>query len=121
MSKPKITTEFSRYSDPDLLAKVDEIYDSLTSNLNFPTPTPALIIVNTLASDFRLCLTNAASHDKVDVSIKNQKRELLESTLINLGLYVQANGKDDESILLSSGYDLQKPKAPIGLLDKPEN
>ena len=38
-----------------------------------------------------------------------------------LGTYVQLNCKNDLAILLSSGFEAAKPKAPVGMLLKPEN
>lgn len=121
MSKPKILTGFSRYSDPDVLVKAKEINSHMANNVNFANPIPTLADLTVLITAFELSLANAASGSKLETSLKNQKRDLLEEGLTNLAFYVQANGKNDEAILLSSGFEMQKSKTPIGILPKPEN
>ncbi len=121
MTTFKVLIGFSRYSGPDLTVKTDSIIDHMTGNANFPTPQPTIIQLTAAGSDFKVALAAADSGSKTDTANKNQKREVLENILRDLGLYVQLNGKNEETILLSSGYDLQKSKTHIGTLAKPEN
>lgn len=121
MPKSKILTGFTRYSDPDVLVKAREIVSHMTNNVNFVTPVPTLADLTLLITNYETSLSAAASGSKLDTSVKNQKRDLMEESLTNLAYYVQANGKNDEAILLSSGFELQKSKTPVGILPKPEN
>jgi hypothetical protein len=121
MSKPKILVGFTRYSDSALIVKAQEIITHMTNNPRFSKPVPAIADITKNCADFEASVAIAQSGSKTDTAIKNQKREVLENALGNLGLYVQANGNNDESTLLSSGFDLKKDKSPVGTLPKPEN
>ncbi len=47
--------------------------------------------------------------------------DFLAEKLKLLGLYVQANCNNNEVVALSSGYDIQKARKPVGILAKPTN
>lgn len=121
MTKFKILTGFTKFTDSGLLVKAKIIRSGMEKNVNYPDPSPPLTDVAVAITDYENSLSNSGSGGKLDTAVKEQKRTVLENLLTNLGLYVQANGKNDESILLSSGYDLQKQRTPVGMLAKPEN
>lgn len=120
MSKPKITTGFSRYHKTELDVKAKFIVDSLTNNPHFVTPVPSLAEVTAATTAYMVALSNAEGGGKSQLAIRNQTRDNLETMLEKLALYVEAYGKNDEVILLSSGFSLAKGFSPIGILTKPE-
>lgn len=121
MTNPKVATGFSRLKDLELALKAKYILSSLTGNANFATPTPSLRDIDEAIKNFETALGKAVSGTKSDTAAKNAMRAVLEENLTNLGLYVQLNGKNEESILLSSGFDLQKSRTSVGVLAKPDN
>lgn len=121
MKTYKISLDFSPYSDPDLIVKALAIITSMTGNTNYATPVPTIAIVTTSNSTFQTAVSKADIGTQNDRIARDQKRDILVANLVALGLYVQANGKNDPLVLASSGYDLHKDKAPIGVLPKPEN
>ncbi|MBB2147086.1 hypothetical protein GM921_16395 [Pedobacter sp. LMG 31464] len=120
MSKPKIITGFKRYNHTELDVKAKFIVDSMTDNANFVTPIPSLADVTAATTNYIEALSNAEGGGKSQMAIRNQTRKILEGLLDKLALYVEAYGKDDEVILLSSGFSLAKGYSPIGILPKPE-
>jgi len=121
MRKYKVLTGISRYSDPDVVVKAKKVNSCMEKNVNYPSPTPTLSELTGHIDVFETSLTDAANGSVLSTAIKNQKRELLDVCLTNLAYFVQANGKNDHAILLSSGFDLQKSRTPVGILPKPEN
>jgi hypothetical protein len=119
MNKPKIIKGFDRYRDTELDVKAKFIVDSMTDNPNFTTPVPALADVTAATTAYIAALSNAESGGKSQLAIKNQARLQLEELLNKLALYVEAYGKSDEVILLSSGFNLAKTVTPVGILPKP--
>ncbi len=121
MTNPRISTSFSKLSDSNLLLKGTYIHTNMTGNVNFTTPTPTLPELKVGIDNFNNSLNNSVEGNKADTALKNQYRNELIDLLNNAGLYVQLYGKNNENILLSSGFDLQKAKSSIGALPKAQN
>ncbi|MFZ4798600.1 MAG: fibronectin type III domain-containing protein [Bacteroidia bacterium] len=121
MKKSKIITGFTKFTDPELDVVGQRIVTKMTGNPNFATPTPTLKEVDDAKTAYETALTTAANGNTNDTDIKNKKRSVLEDLLHRLGLYVELTANGDEAILFSSGFDLQKEKAAVGVLPKPEN
>ena len=120
MSTTKVLIGFSNYKDTDLDQKAQHILQSLTGNANFPAPTPTLADLQTAITAYSNALAKAMDGSKQDTVLKNQARVTLEELLHNLGMYVQMNSHNDPAIMLSSGFDVSKAPAPIGVLPKPD-
>lgn len=121
MSIVKVIVSFSRLRDDDLDTKSQVIINSLTGNVDFPNPVPSLAEVTASRNAYVAALTANETGGKQETLRKNLARKDLEKLLGLLGLYVQANCKDSELIALSSGFEIQKSRAPIGILAKPSN
>ena len=121
MGTLRVRISFRNYKDTDLEQKAQHVMQCMTGNANFINPTPTLAEVQACIDKYAIALGNVVDGSKQDTAIKNQARVSLESLLHNLGLYVQLNSKDDEAIMLSSGFDLSKTPTPIGVLPKPAN
>lgn len=94
----------------------------MTGNTSFPTPDPALTEVTTANNDFATALANAADGGITLTAIKNDKRAALVALLRDLANYVQVACNGDLTVLLSSGFPIQKPQRnPIGVLPAPVN
>ncbi len=121
MSLVKVIVSFSRLRDDDLDTKSQVIINSLTGNTDFPNPVPTLAEIAASREAYVDALTANETGGKQETLRKNLARKDLEKQLGLLGLYVQANCKENELIALSSGFDIQKSRAPIGILAKPNN
>lgn len=109
-------------SDARLVTDTQTILTSMTGNASYPTPDPALAAVTTALNDFTTALANAADGGITLTAIKNDKRAALVAVLRDLANYVQVACNGDLTVLLSSGFPIQKPQRnPIGVLPAPVN
>lgn len=111
----RIKLNFSRYTDANFLAKARHILAKLTGNANFPSPTPTLVALSDSIDAFSLKFTAALELGKDNVADKNKARVELNDLLVELGLYVMFVANGDETILISSGYDLAKDPSLVSL------
>ncbi len=120
-AEAKITTGFSRFSDPDFGNKASGIQIAMTGNADYPNPIPTMADVGTQVTDFLNKLSVAQSRDRNAIAAKNQARLLLTDTLKTLGNYVTLTANGDRQMLISSGFDLNKLGEPVPPLKKPKN
>jgi hypothetical protein len=106
MAKFKTNKDFSKYSDLEVVEKIDVVIVKLTGNPNFVTPSPTLIVLTTLRNEYYDAIIAASSGGPALVAAKNEKRAEVEAALYNEGVYVDLNGLNTESIMLSSGFDV---------------
>src|SRR5438045_2351027 len=108
-------------SDALLVTGAQTVVNSLTSNPDYPTPTPTLATVTTALNAFTVAIADAATGGKEQTAIKIAKRAELVSLLRQLASYVGVNCGGDMAKLLSSGFPTQKPnRTPIGVLPTPD-
>jgi hypothetical protein len=110
MSKVKMAV--SRLSVPELIERTREITTSMTGNVNFTTPSPALTVVDTAADDTEVAYNESRGRDKDKIAIMRLRRKALLQLLVQLAGYVQQASGNDEEKILSSGFDVMAPKTP---------
>lgn len=117
----KVLKDFSTnsYSDSELIIKAGSIRECMTDNASFPDPSPTLAQLKDATDNFNAALVKAESGTKADKAAKNQMRETLEALLQLMADYVQRISKGDETLILSSGFDVQKKSSTVGPLEKP--
>jgi len=113
MKTPKISLSFSRYSDADLLAKAQLILSKMTGNASLPDPVPSLGNLEDFIDSYSTALTAAMKLGTDNVALKNAARLALENSLKELGRWVTFTANGNVTILLSSGYDLNKMPEPV--------
>lgn len=96
----------------------------MAGNAAFPTPDPAAAVYDPLLTTFSTKL--AAVQSLVDsltqaVSEKNAARAALEAATIKRGNYVENASGGVEATILSAGFEVRAPGAPIGELPAPQN
>ncbi|MEJ8843445.1 fibronectin type III domain-containing protein [Lacibacter sp. H375] len=115
----KSISNFSKLSDGNLESKTHSIISSMTGNANFPTPVPALAVLQTAADAYTAALVKAGAGNRADVADKNAKRETLLNLLRSLCTYVNLTANGDAAMLLTSGFDISKDPQP-SVITKPE-
>jgi hypothetical protein len=96
----------------------------VTGNASYPTPSPTLAAVTASLNTFTAAVNAAISNGGgVALTIaKNARRAELVVLIRELASYVQVTCKGDMTVLLSSGFPIQKPvRNPIGQLPVPSN
>jgi len=111
----------SKFSDEALVTKAQVIHDNMNGNTHYPSPDPALDVLQTATTELKDAIVKAKNGSKDDTSDKNAKRQILVDLLHRLSYYVQVTSNGDETIILSSGFDINKPAGPVGALPKPDN
>ncbi|MFM2296067.1 MAG: hypothetical protein RLZZ350_2480 [Verrucomicrobiota bacterium] len=107
-------------SDPVLITDTGSIITALTGNAHFTTPAPTLAAMQTALTEFSTAVNDAVNGGVVLTAIKNTKRAVLAVLLRQLAAYVQVKCNGDMTILLTSGFPIQKPsRTPIGVLPAP--
>src|SRR5207249_882268 len=99
MYRIKIKLTFIYCRDGDLVTRTRRFLDSLKDNPNFQTPTPLLADIEKALNDYIQALSNAAGHDKEMVSVKNDKKAILQQLLKALAQYVMQTCKGDKTML----------------------
>ena len=120
MKTQKISLGFSPLSDADFFEEAKHIFSKMTGNTNFPDPTPKLLEVDAAITAYGTALTAAKELGKDNVAEKNKARLALTVLLQDLGRYAMFVAKGDVTMLISSGYRLNKMPQPVHL-DIPGN
>jgi hypothetical protein len=119
--KPSISF-LNKNKDARLLTAAQTIITSMTGNLGYPSPSPTLTAVISATNDFADAMAAAANGGKTLTAAKNARRAALVALLRALANYVQVTCNGDLTVLLSSGFPIQKPQRnPIGTLPAPAN
>jgi len=102
-------------------SKTAILLEWMTNNTKYPTPTPALNVVQTAFDAYKLAKADAAQGGKEKTAARNARRAELASLLRQLANYVSSTANGDLETLMSSGFPIQKVvRSPIGLLPAPD-
>lgn len=105
----------------DKVAKALFIETQLTGNLAFPGAAPFIALLT--AARLKLVAAIAAAIDggKAATFAKNEAEAELDEAITQTAGYVVSVAGHDEALILSAGFDVRKPSAPIGNLPAPPN
>ena len=107
-------------SDSDLVLALKKILVGMTGNAAYPKAAALLLLVQAALAEFETALANTADGGQSAFSLKNQKREALYPLVRSLALDVADECHGDLTVLLTSGFPIQKPERyPIGDLPAP--
>lgn len=115
----RIANGFTRLSDALLYTRGSQIQEGMTDNVNFVKPKPTLAELQGALAAFNDALMKCKSGDRLEIAIKNQKRQQLIDLLHLLGDYVLFQSNGDAVIAVSSGFRIAKSPAPRPPLQKP--
>jgi hypothetical protein len=118
--KKRLSLSFKDYRDEQLNVLAIIVVSKMTGNENFPDAVPLLDELKDLSKRYFDALSAACLRDMEKVAIKNQLRLHLIMALKQLGLHVIQVAKGNETLLLSSGFPLTKPKGET-VLSEPKD
>src|SRR5437016_5752087 len=133
MKKPIISIKLSPRDYAKVVDLANRIVSSMTGNLSFPTPAPALASVQTQVTAVENAIAkwgpraNRGSHgDLVDLRLQAlMLAEMLKAEAQYVQNTAQATAGVDYAtmgaIITSSGYQLASAKTPQGVLQKVQN
>jgi hypothetical protein len=116
----RIVFPFRRMNDAELDVSSEAIVTACTGNPHLPVLPPQFTALTTALTDYRTALAVAASGNKTDIILKNQKKELLVNALVAFGYFVVTIANDDEAIISSLGYEVSGDPQPMPPISKPE-
>ena len=103
----KVSLGFARLSDDELNGFAQSVIDSMDGNAAFPTPPVTVAVVRAQQEDFSDKLSAARVGGPAATADKNRSRQVLEGSLRQWAGYVQIVCANDNSMLLSSGFQAQ--------------
>ncbi|HKR05278.1 MAG TPA: fibronectin type III domain-containing protein [Bacteroidia bacterium] len=104
-----------------IIEKARFILAKMTGNVTFPTPIPTLIVLVALIDALSLAYENALGGGKVQKALMRLALKDLLDALKTMSGYVQSVSAGDETKILSSGFDVRRPRTPAGILPPPVN
>jgi hypothetical protein len=114
---PKLRTSFKKFKDADLDLVAAFIIISMKDNPNFLDPVPPIIQIEAALDIYRKALEAAKSRASLSVVNKNKARQVLESLLSDLALYIMSVAKGELAVLASTGFPLTKAPTPRSISD----
>jgi hypothetical protein len=121
MAKASINFSSNNFTDTELNVKAKTITDGIRSTPALAALLDQATAIETENNNYGGLLAQMDSGDKQVTAEKNVSRKTLEKLLNTTGLRVQDISGGDEVIIISSGYDLTKKAAPVGVLSQPVN
>jgi hypothetical protein len=110
----KIRLNLGRMSIPEKISKAEQLVTSLTGNVSFPTPSPALANITSAVNDLQTAaaaVQTTRQSAKEKTSDQNEKEDTLDQLLRQLSAYVESVAGDDETLILSAGLDKRAVRA----------
>ena len=114
------TSFLTQDRDSDLVTDLKKILAGMTGNASYPKAAALLLLVQAALDEFTTALANAGDGGRTLTALKEQKRAALCALVRSLALDVTEECHGDLTVLLTSGFPIQKPERyPIGDLPAP--
>lgn len=104
-----------------VIEKARLILQKMTGNASFPTPIPTLAILGGLIDALSDAYENALNGGKTQKALMRIALKDLKQSLVTMSGYIQSVSAGDETMILSSGFDVKRPRTPAGILAPPAN
>ena len=109
-------------TDSKLVTDTGTILTAMALSPFYANPAPTLGNVTLALTGFSTAMGDAAGGGMTFTSTKNDKRAILVALLRQLASYVTVTANGNLTVLLSSGFPIQKPqRQPVGELPAPAN
>ena len=83
----KVIVDYNNLRDAEMLSFTRIIIQHMDTNLNFPTPVPAVAVFVKTTADYETALTDAGNNDRQAVSRKNTLKATVAGGLRNWAMY----------------------------------
>jgi hypothetical protein len=123
MGDSKVIADFSttKYTDARLYSKANDIIHRMDGNPHFADIQHLLALLRQATTTYIALLAKTQSGSKEDTALKNRARAILITMLKQIAAHVQVISDGDRTVILSSGYDVNKKWSKVGQLSKPTN
>jgi hypothetical protein len=106
----QITNGFKQMTDNDLIGFGYDVKDGIKGNPVFTEPPVALGNLEKVLPEYQGAITNARGGDEEMRFVRNAKKAEVIALLTELAAYVTAICNGDPAKLVSSGFQLRKPR-----------
>ncbi|MCU0318462.1 MAG: fibronectin type III domain-containing protein [Flavobacteriales bacterium] len=113
--------ETARLTPSELANKADHIVEQMTDNVAFPSPQPSLASITTAATALRAAITAAMGGGRMEVAVRNARRNELKDLVDRLAEHVSSVAGKDEELVLSSGFGFRRQAGPLAEPSMPRN
>lgn len=113
--KSNIKLSLSTLTMVRLLALLRNVVAKLTGNAHFPTPPVTVAQLGTLGDELEAAIELATDGSKASKEARNAKAAEVKVALNTVADYVRMVAKGVAAILSTSGFELAKQRAPIGV------
>jgi hypothetical protein len=110
MKKYRLNLSFDKYSYGSFETKSQSIVLAMTKHPVFTNPTPTIAELLEVIALYSDALTVAEDGGRIPVAEKKKRRQDLEAMLRKLGAYVMMIADGDRTLLISSGFDVEKER-----------
>ncbi len=117
--RAKVALKLSKLSIEQKVALSRSIVERMTGNPGFTDPNPSLASVAAATDALEAAYIAAADGSKSKIAVRNEQEKAFNALLTRLAAYVDNVSDGQESVILSSGIDVRKQPAPLGLLPVP--
>src|SRR5205807_527522 len=113
----RVKVSYGGESDKDVAAEAVAVVDGLIGNTAFQNPPVDPAVLKATVEAYASAIATAIDGGKKAIVARNKQREVVVKMLRQLGHWVEANCKDDLSILKSSGFQpvstVRTPAQPL--------
>ncbi len=106
MKKLRVMMNFIRLTIWIKIAFYRNVLGKMTGNAFFPTPDVSLEIAKTVLDEFEAAAVAGKDGSRTQIAIRNNKMATADDLFHSLALYVDRIANGDDTIILSSGFDV---------------
>ena len=106
MKKLRVMMNFTRLSIWEKIAFYRNVLGKMTGNALFPTPDVSLETTKTELDEFEAAAVAAKDGSRSQIALRNNKMATVDDLFHSLALYVDRIANGDDTIILSSGFDV---------------
>ena len=108
MKRLRVLMSFIKLSIWEKMAFYSNVLSKMTGNALFPTPDVSLETTKTVLDELEAAAVAATDGSRTQISLRNNKMALVDNLFHNLALYVERIANGDDTIILSSGFDVRE-------------
>jgi hypothetical protein len=119
MKKIVITNGYAKKGDSKLFTFGSQVYKGVNLNVNFPDPIPTVEEMDGILLAYMDAIKSCKNGDRLNIAIKNQKKDILVNALHKWAEYVSFKSAGDVAVAISSNFNVRKTPTPTPPLQKP--
>ncbi len=112
MRKPKLIFDFVRYPVQEKIPFFRKVIKNMTHSTLFPTPDVPLTTASEAVDKFETDYLAALDGGKIATAVMHESEEVATEIFRKLAYYVERTANGDETVILSSGFNLSKEPTP---------